>query len=58
MAEVKTGIQDDDYIQIISGIKEGDEVVKGPYSAVSRKLKQGSAVVREKEKKDKDSEEK
>ncbi|TAK29995.1 MAG: HlyD family efflux transporter periplasmic adaptor subunit [Saprospiraceae bacterium] len=61
MVEVKTGIQDDDYIQIISGIKKGDEVVKGPYSAVSRKLKQGSAVVREKEKKEnkeKDSEEK
>lgn len=56
MVEVKTGIQDDDYIQILSGIKEGDEVVKGPYSAISRKLKQGSAVTREKEKKDKKEE--
>ncbi len=58
MAEVKTGIQDDDYIQIISGIKEGEEVVKGPYSAVSRKLKQGAAVVREKKKKEKEAEDK
>ena len=40
-AEVKTGIQDDDYIQILSGIKEGEEVVIGPYATVSRKLKSG-----------------
>ncbi|MBK8563855.1 MAG: efflux RND transporter periplasmic adaptor subunit [Saprospiraceae bacterium] len=34
---VKTGIQDDDYIQILEGLKEGEEVVIGPYAAVSRK---------------------
>ena len=41
---VKTGIQDNDYIEIISGIKEGDEVVSGPYSAISKKLKDGAAL--------------
>lgn len=42
--EVKTGVQDDKVIAIISGIKEGDEVVSGPYSAVSRTLKHGDRV--------------
>lgn len=36
--KVKTGIQDQDYIQIISGLKEGDKVVTGPYNAISNKL--------------------
>lgn len=44
MVEVKTGIQDDDFIEILSGVKQGDEVVKGPYTAVSRKLERGSTV--------------
>ncbi len=44
IAEVKTGIQDDDYIQILSGLQVGDEVVTGPYSAVSRKLEDGDIV--------------
>ncbi|MEO6758565.1 MAG: efflux RND transporter periplasmic adaptor subunit, partial [Saprospiraceae bacterium] len=33
--EVKTGIQGNEYIQILSGLAEGDVVVTGPYSAVS-----------------------
>jgi HlyD family secretion protein len=48
MRTVKTGIQDNDYIQILSGIKEGEEVVIGPYAAVSRKLEQGSKIQVEK----------
>jgi len=44
MVEVKTGIQDDENIQILSGLEEGEEVVAGPYSAISRKLKEGMAV--------------
>jgi HlyD family secretion protein len=44
VVEVKTGVQDDDYIQILSGLQEGDEVVTGPYSAVSRKLEDGDIV--------------
>ncbi len=47
MKEVVTGIQDNDYIQIVSGIEAGEEVVTGPYSEVSRKLKIGDKVVRE-----------
>ncbi|RMG83764.1 MAG: biotin/lipoyl-binding protein [Bacteroidetes bacterium] len=44
IAEVKTGIQDDEYIQVLSGLNAGEMVVTGPYSAVSRKLKQGDTV--------------
>jgi HlyD family secretion protein len=44
MVKVKTGIQDNDYIEVISGIKEGDEVISGPYGAVSKMLKDGSEV--------------
>lgn len=36
---VKTGIQDINYIEITDGLKAGDEVVTGPYSAVSQTLK-------------------
>jgi HlyD family secretion protein len=46
MQKVKTGIQDDMYIQIIEGVKEGDEVITGPYRAVSKKLKNGDEVIK------------
>jgi len=35
---VTTGIQDDSYIQILSGLKDGDEVVSAPYSTISKTL--------------------
>jgi HlyD family secretion protein len=35
---VTTGIQDDTYIQVLSGLKEGDEVVSMPYTAISKIL--------------------
>lgn len=57
MREVKTGIQDNDYIEIISGLQEGERVVTGPYSAIARKLKSGSRI-REEKKKDKEEQEK
>ncbi|MEO8884815.1 MAG: efflux RND transporter periplasmic adaptor subunit [Mucilaginibacter sp.] len=41
---VTTGIQDDTYIQILSGLKDGDEVVSAPYPAISKTLKDDSAV--------------
>jgi HlyD family secretion protein len=47
MVEVKTAIQDDQYIQITEGLQEGEEIVIGPYDAVSRKLKQGSKINKE-----------
>ena len=41
---VKSGIQDINYIEIVSGLKEGDEVVTDPYTAVTRTLKDGTVV--------------
>jgi HlyD family secretion protein len=42
--EVQTGIQDNDFIEITSGLQAGETVVTGPYSAVSRKLEGGKAI--------------
>ncbi len=42
--KVKTGIQDINYIQVKEGLKEGDEVITGPYDAVSKTLKEGEQV--------------
>jgi HlyD family secretion protein len=44
MAEVTTGLQDDTFIELKSGVSADQEVVIGPYTAVSRKLKQGATV--------------
>ena len=44
MIEVETGIQDSKYIRIVKGIKAGDEIVVGPYSAISKTLKDGKEV--------------
>ncbi len=44
MVKVKTGIQDNNYIQITEGLKEGQEVITAPYRAVSKKLKEGDKV--------------
>lgn len=41
---VTTSIQDDNYIEITSGLKEGDEVVSAPYTAISQMLRSGSKV--------------
>ncbi len=46
---VKTGIQDDTNIEIISGIKSGDEVITGPYTTVSKELNSGDKVSLKKE---------
>ena len=42
--KVTTGIQDDEYIEIKSGLKGDEEVVSGPFTAISRMLKDGDAV--------------
>jgi len=41
---VKTDIQDINYIEVIRGLKESDEVITGPYSTVSKVLKDGTKV--------------
>jgi HlyD family secretion protein len=46
MVKVKTGIQDNEYIQILEGLEVGQEVVIGPYSTVARKLKNGLKLER------------
>ncbi len=42
--EVKTGIQDNMYIEILEGLDVDQEIIVGPYRAVSKKLKNGDAV--------------
>ena len=42
--EVKTGISDFENIEIIKGLKEGEEVVTGPFLLVSKQLKDGQEV--------------
>ena len=44
LTAVKTGVQDNMYIQIIEGLNEGDKVITAPYRAVSKDLKNGDAV--------------
>ncbi len=41
---VKTGISDNSFVEILEGIKGGEEIVKGNYSAVSKELQDKSLV--------------
>lgn len=49
MREIKTGIQDDEYIQVLSGLEKDEEIIVGPYSAISGKLEEGKQVYEKKE---------
>ncbi len=44
MVEVVTGIQNNDYIEIKSGLEAGQSVVTGPYTVIARELEQGDAI--------------
>lgn len=44
MVEVSTGIADDTHMEIKSGLSGGEQVITGPYSAVSRRLEPGAKV--------------
>ncbi|TAE41754.1 MAG: HlyD family efflux transporter periplasmic adaptor subunit [Runella slithyformis] len=44
--EVKTGISDFENIEILSGLKEGDEIISGPFIEVSKRLKDGDKVTK------------
>ena len=43
---VSSGIQDNNHIQIKSGLNEGDEVVSAPYNLIARQLKDGDLIER------------
>jgi HlyD family secretion protein len=49
IVKVTTGISDDTYTEIKSGVQPGDEVISGTYSAISRKLKDGAKIAYDKE---------
>ncbi len=54
---VKTGIQDDSNIEIMRGLQEGDEVVTGPYTTVTKDLKSDDEIeIQKKEDKEEESE--
>lgn len=42
--DVKTGIQDNNYIEILSGVSESDRVISAPFSAITKKLSDSSLV--------------
>ena len=44
MIKVETGIQDNEFIAVKSGIKIGDKLISGPYAEVSKNLIQGDKV--------------
>jgi len=44
IVKVKTGIQDNNYIQIKEGVKVGDELIAGPYSAIAKQLNEATEV--------------
>jgi HlyD family secretion protein len=56
--EVKTGISDFENIEILSGLNAGDQIISGPFIAVSKKLKNGELVAKRDPKKDKKKDEK
>jgi len=49
LRKVETGIADTTYIEIKQGVKPGEEVVAGSYTAISRRLKDGAKVTIEKQ---------
>jgi len=52
--KVETGISDDTYIEIISGLDGDEDIVSGPYRAISKELEDGAKVMAPKKDKEKD----
>ncbi len=42
--DVKTGIQDNNYIEILSGVELNDRVISAPFSAISKKLSDSTLI--------------
>ena len=49
LVKVETGIQDNQYIEITSGLEEGEKVITAPYSAISKRLENGKLIEVKKE---------
>jgi HlyD family secretion protein len=47
--EVKSGIQDNNFIEIIAGLKDSVEVIIAPYDVIAKKLEDGTLVNKVKE---------
>ncbi|PID59837.1 MAG: efflux transporter periplasmic adaptor subunit [Ignavibacteriae bacterium] len=44
MKKVKTGISDDSYMEIESGLEEGEMIISGPYKVISKELSDSTKV--------------
>lgn len=56
---ITTGIQDDTFIEVLSGLKKGETIVSGPYTVVTKELNPGDQVrVKTKEEKEAESKKK
>jgi HlyD family secretion protein len=44
LREVTTSVQDNEFIKIVTGLKQGERVVVAPFSAIARTLKKGDLV--------------
>ena len=44
MVQVKTGISDDKYIEVLEGLQPDQVIVKGPYKAISKELEEGTII--------------
>lgn len=56
--EVTTGISDFENIEIKSGLKEGEEIISGPFIEVSKRLKDGDLVTKKAPEKPEDKQKK
>jgi HlyD family secretion protein len=44
LRKVKTGIQDNTYIEVLEGVEPGDDIITAPYAAITKKLEDGDPV--------------
>jgi HlyD family secretion protein len=42
--DVKTGIQDNNYIEILTGVSDNEQVISAPFSAISKKLSDSTLI--------------
>ncbi len=45
MTPVKLGISDDNYSEVLEGLRDGDQIVSGGYKAINRDLEDGKKIV-------------